>query len=485
MVRIFYTLIILAVIGLGFVDAERLKKDDAKAAKARLKEVKKDWKRATAAEKLIKLKRIKRENEKSVAKWLLDVVEDDDSDVVAARATLILAGWDEESDIKSLVKIYNKAKDPSRRAAILRWFGKFDSNAPLVELKKIGMTKDDSAVTATHALADVDITETWTFVFLIGQGSSNPKARIAAARHLLAVGDERGLEVLDDFRKVEEAAEAAHAAIGTGLEVEAVKRVAKLSAKTMRTKPGQTAYFYGSLLARITEPAAYEAVTSSAPGSTKYLCYFEYMWWLVGFNRHKVNVGTALDGIDKDTDDAILNGLRMLQRVSEKLGLGDAKDVKDVLPALLDHENKEVTQHALLAAAATRVIDKDAEKKIETWIGHDEPDFKAAALLAAGQMGMKKHRVAAINMLQDGCWYVQSAALDFLLRVRSAKDADTLLAFIEEQKSGRLFAEAIALLVDLTGQDHGDDLEKWKEWLAANKEFTKQKQSLQTLRGVP
>ncbi|MEE9312179.1 MAG: hypothetical protein V3V10_07165 [Planctomycetota bacterium] len=485
MARIFYTLMIIFAFSISAVDAERLKKDDAKAAKSRLKEVKKSWKRATAADKILHMKRITRENEKTVAKWLLDVVEDDESDVVAGRATKIIAGWDEEADVKKLIKIYNKVKEPSRRAAILRWLGRFDANAPLSELKKIGMTKDESAVTAIRALVDVDISETWTFVYLIAKGSRNPQARIDATAYLLANDDERGIEVLESFKTVEAAAEAAHAAIGGDSEVAAVRIVAKLAPAAMRKKPGEGAPYYGSLLSRLTQQGSHEAINSSAPRNKSGICYFEYQWWLVGFNRDKANIELALSSIDKDKDEAILTGLRILQRVNTKLGLGDTKDVKEALAPLFEHDNSDVATHALLAAAATRALDENTESTIDAWVADKNPDRRACALLAAGTMELKKHRSEAINMLQDSSWYVQSAALDFLLRVRSATNAGAILAFVEAQGSGRLFAEGIALLVDLTDQDHGDDLKKWRVWLGENKDFTKAKQKLKTLRGVP
>lgn len=484
MSRIFYTLVILSALLLGTVNAERMKGDEAKSAKKRLKDVKKEWKKATSADKILLLGRLSRENERTVSKWLLDVIEDDESDTVASRAAKTMSAWDEEDDVKKLIKVYNKVKEPSRRTAILRWLGRFESSSPLVELRKIGMTKDASAVAAVHALADVDIVETWDFISSIGKGSRNLDARIAATIHLFNKSDNCSLEALAKLKTLESAAEAAHAAIGTEYEVEAIKLVMRLSSSARRTKPGQRAHYYGSLIARVTEAGSFEAIYSARP-SPKSLAYAEYRWWLAGFNRYKVNTDIALDQVDNNDDKDILIGLRMLQRVARKLELGAAKDVAEAITPLLGNEDSKIATHAMLAAASTHACDEVLELLIEAWLADDAPDLKATALLAAGQMKLDKFRANAINMLLDDCWYVQSAALDYLLKVRSTDDAEKILAYVEEQKSGRLFAEGLALLVDLTGQDHGDDLNKWKEWLDANKDFTKQDQTLESLRGVP
>lgn len=476
---LFGALLIAAVPG-GAADV--LKGDDAKDAKERLKDVKKSWKTATKADKLVLLRTLERLPEKTVGHFLEDVIADDADDLVAERAAFALARHGDPKDAGELDKLFKKAKTPGRRAACVRWLGMFGVDAPLKDLKKYALHEDESAEAAVLALADINTDDAWNAVDAAAQSAKQLLARRAAIARLLARPDSRGIEALAGSAGLEEAAWAAHFAIGKDNETAALKKVLEFAAKPMKATPGARPNYFGSLLGRLTKQESHEAVVAAKVDRQFEI---ETGWWLISHNRAKTEYATASRWLQDEDKDDILNGLRYLQRLPEPLTGDSLKLATEALKPLLDNADDDISAHALFTCVAAGACKEELEKKIESWLKDDKPFRRAAALLAAGRAGLSVHANRAVELLADVSWYVQSAALDCLLNLRAGFAAADVLAYARKQAEGRMFSEAIALLVDLTGQDFGDLLDKWDDWLKANDKFEPAKQKLQSLRGVP
>lgn len=463
--------------------ADTLKGDEAKDAKSRLREVKRAWKKASKAEKLVFLRELARLPEKSVGHFLEDVVEDDEDDFVAERAAWALVRHGDPEDGEELVKIFKKSKTPERRAACLRWLGQFGEEAPIKDLKKFAYDEDDSAAAAVKAFADINDEAAWTEVDGVAQAGENPGARRTACALLLEKGDKRGIEALAKFTNLEDAAWAAHFAVETPLETDALKQVLEIAKKPIRIKSGKRPHYFGSLLARVNATESHETIAST---SLSNVFDAEVGWWLISRNKAGAEYKVASRWLKDDDKDDQLNGLRYLQRIPEVLTGDDLKLANIALKALLDSADDDVVAHAMLTATQCGACKEEVRTKVQAWLKDEKAFRKAAALLVAGKAGISEHANVALDALtrEDETWYVLSAALDCLLNLRPGFAAREVLIFAQKQEEGRLFSEAIALLVDLTGQDFGDLLDKWEEWFKANEKFTVATRKLESLRGV-
>lgn len=461
--------------------ADVLKGDEAKDAKVRLRELKRDWKKASKADKIVILNELSRLPEKTVGNFLEDVVQDDEDDSVAAHAAWALVRHGDPDDADELMKAYKKAKNAGRRGAALRWLGLYGENAPLKDLREIALGQDPSGEFAARAIADIGSQSAWDELEAIAKSSKLPEARRVAVAALLKHGDKRGVECLSNSANLEDAAWAAHFSVGTALETDALKQVLEIAKRPYKLAAGKRPHYFGSLLARITTQESHEA---AAAGGTNTAFDAEVGWWLISCNRADAAFKAAARWLkDEDTAD-ILNGLRYLQRLPTPLKGDDASAAAEAIAPLLEHKDDEVVAHALFTSVSTGVCKDAREKKVNDWLKDEKAFRRAAALLTAGKSGMKKTDDRAIELLNDESWFVQSAALDCLLHLRPRTCDWAVLDFAEKQGDGRLFAEAIALLVDLTGKDFGDVLDKWNEWLKANEKWEVQKRKLESLRGV-
>lgn len=463
--------------------ADKLDGEQAKAAKERLKEIKKDWKKADKATRMSRVRELARLPERTVGSFLVDVLDDDESDDVALAAAWALVYHNDPADARTLTKSFNKAKTPGRRAACVRWLGLYGAEAPLKELRKIALDADASAEAATHAIADIKSDDAWNAIEAVAQSAKLPEARRTAMARLLAAGDKRGVETMSGSANLEDAAWAAHFAIGTPLETEALKQVLEFAKRPFKVAAGKRPHFFGSLLARLTALESHQAVVAAASGlSNQYDA--EIGWWLISVNRGAAAYKAASRWLQSDEVENVLNGLRYLQRLPEPMAGDELKLAAEALAPLLAHVSDDVVAHAMLTCLVAGACKDAVEAKAAEWLKDDKTFRRAAALLAAGRAGMNASD-RALELLKDDCWYVQSAALDCLLRLRPASCAWEVLAYAEKQSEGRMFSEAIALLCDLTGQDFGDLTEKWSEWLKANEKFSVPARKLETLRGVP
>jgi hypothetical protein len=462
--------------------ADELKGDDAKAAKDRLKEVKREWKKAGKPEKLILLHELSRYPEKTVGRFLEGVVADEDDDRVASRAAWALVRHGDPKDGDSLVKLIRKAATPERRAACLRWLGLYGDEAPLKDLRKFALDKDDSAEAALRAIADIGSEDAWKATDEVAQGGANDGARRTACALLLERADRRGLEALVKFTQLEDAAWVAHFAVGNELETDALKHVLEAARKSPRVAAGKRPHYFGSLLARIEAPESHQAVIATRLPEAYDA---EIGWWLISRNRAGAEYKPASRWLQSDDRDNRLNGLRYLQRLPEHLAGDDLKLATEALKTLLEAPDDDVAAHAMLTAISAGACKEEVRSKVEAWLKDDKPFRRASALLTAGKAAIAQHANRAIDLLVDECWYVQSAALDCLLHLRPGFCAGKVLEYAKAQGEGRLFSEAIALLVDLTGRDYGDALDKWEAWVKENETFSVAPRKLDSLRGVP
>jgi hypothetical protein len=211
----------------------------------------------------------------------------------------------------------------------------------------------------------------------------------------------------------------------------------------------------------------------------------EIGWWLISRNRAGARVEDATRWLRSEDKDNILNGLRYVQRLPEHATGDGLKLANETLKPLLESADDDIASHALFTCISTGACRDEVEKKVEDWLKDALPVRRAAALLAAGQARISAHAQRAMKLLDDEFWYVQSAALDCLLNLRATFVVEPVLNYAKKHAQGRMFSEAIALLVDLTGQDFGDLLDKWQEWITANPGLEPAKQKLTSLRGVP
>jgi HEAT repeat protein len=350
------------------------------------------------------------------------------------------------------------------------------------DLRKAALDDDASAEHAVSALVDIDTEAAWNVIETVAQTAKFGDARKAAVSSLLTKGDRRGIDNISRAANAEEAAWMAHFAIGTDLETDALKAVLEHARKPVTLARGARPQYFGSLLARLTRLESHQAVASA---SINQMYETEKGWWLISCNRASTDARAATRWLRDDKPDTILNGLRYLQRVPEPLAGDDLKLITDALAPLIKHENDDVLGHALLTAIATGACRDEAIAAAEAWLKDDKPLRRATALIALGRAGHKPAAARAIELLKDEAWYVQSAALDCLLHLRAVECAGAVFEYVKAQPVGRLFSEGIALLVDLTGQDFGDELNKWEQWLKDNPGFSAAERKLESLRGVP
>jgi len=482
--RLFLVLALLIALPGLVVVADKLEGDAAKEAKARAREIKKEWKKLSKAEKLPLIVELGRLPDSTVADFLQDVIADEADDDTAGVAARALARHNEPGNVKDLLKLYNRAQTPTRRAAIVRWLGQYGDKSPLADLKKMAVVDDAAAEAATLALADLNTADGWSALDMVAQTGKSQNARRTAAAKLITAGDKRGIEGLEKLGNLEDASYAAHAAIGTEHETAALKQVLALAQKKVALKPGERPHLFGSLLARARLQASHDAIAEALPRIDKGLD-IETGWWAVSVNRGPARLSVADRWLGSDDPDVVINGLRLLQRVPKRLEGDELKSATASLEPLLSHANEDVAIHALLTCATTGAAKSKFEDTVSKWLKSDKPLLRAAAILAAGRAALEDHRLRALELLKDPSWFVVSAALDYLLRLRPPEAAAQVLELAKTQGEGRLFAEAIALLCDLTGQDHGDALEKWESWLATNADFKPVDRKLPSLRGVP
>lgn len=483
------TILILAICALCAAfstvqSADKLEGDARDEARDRLKVIKKSWDEATKAEKFAHLRQLSTLPERKIGNFLEDVMTDDDEDHdVAGRAAWALAMHGDLDDADELEKAFKRAKTAERRAAVIRWLGLFGAEK-MKEISSAALDDDASAEPAVLALTDVGTDEAWDAIEVIAQAGKSAAAKKTAIGLLLEKGDPRGVEVLGNARGLEDAAAAAHFAVGTDLETDALKVVLNFARRSGAVSNGKRPHFFGSLLARLTKIESHQAVLS-AVGELNRSLDTETGWWLISVNRAPIGAG-GVKGWLKDNDkDDILKGLRYIQRLPKPYRGDDLKFANERLAALLDHKDDDIVAHTMFSCVSTGACEDKLGQKIAVWIKNDSPDRRAAALLAAGQSGAKKHADRAVELLKDQSWYVRSAALDCLLRLRPEGGAVHVLELAKTEAAGRIFAECLALLVDLTGEDFGDELKDWKDWLAGNEAYKTQARKLDTLRGVP
>lgn len=482
--RLILAILVAVILPCAFVAADKLEGEAAKEAKARAREIKKDWKKLSKSEKLPLLAELGRLPDSTVGDFLQDVISDDLDDDTAGVAARALARHNEPGNVKDLLRLYTRAQSPTRKAVIVRWLGQYGDKSPLADLKKMAQGEDAVAEAAVLALADLNTPEGWSAVDMVALTGKSATARRVGAQRLIAAGDKRGVEAIGKLGNLEDAAFAAHAAIGTALETDAVRQVLTLARTAPALKPGERPHLFGSLLARVRAQASHDAIAGALGGLHRSL-ETETGWWLVSVNRAQPKFAAAERWLDADDPDVVLNGLRLLQRATQRFEGDELKAAGAALEPLLAHENEDVAIHALLTCAATGAAKSKFEQGVRAWLKSDKPLLRATAILAAGRANLDDHRLRALELLKDESWFVVSAALDCLLRLRPPEAAAPVLELARTQGEGRLFAEAIALLVDLTGQDHGDAIDKWEKWLAENADYKPAERKLQSLRGVP
>lgn len=474
--------IVIVAAGVVAFAANDMEPEQRREARKRLREIRRAWDDADRAMKLTYLRELARYPDRSVGRFLDDVMtEPDVHDDVASQAAWALGRHGDPDDFDVLDKAYTRAGTAERRAAIARWMGMFGEEAALDDLRRIAVGDDASARAAVLALRDLDSEPARDAVAVCARAGKYSDASRLATRLLLGWGDERGLEGLESAGDLADAALAAHAAIGTELETSALRIVLNHARKAPAPADDKRPHEFASLLARLADVESHRAVLEAAGGlQGKY--DVELGWWLTSVNRAGIGFDAAASWLEGDE---VLRGLRCLQRLPAPLS-GDAlQSAGEAIQPLIESEDDNVAAHAMFTAVSTGACEDALAEKIAAWIDDEDPFRRAAAMLAAGRKGLSEHADRALELLDDEHWYVQSAALDALLRLRPAGCAARLLEFARAQRQGRLYSEALVLLADLAGVDHGDDFRKWTEWLAENEEFTPADRKLDSLRGVP
>jgi HEAT repeat protein len=204
---------------------------DAKALRERLREIRKAWPKASKCERIEFLAELRGESENSVDDFLIEVLEKDADFDTASEAARTLVFHKVAKDAKDLMRTFGRVKEPERRAACLRWLGRYGGEAPLVQLKDVAITDDGSAAAAAQALAETGSPDALKHLETVASISKSSEARKWATAGLLALGDKRGLDPLAKLANIEDASFAAHFTIGGELERDALREVLKFAAK--------------------------------------------------------------------------------------------------------------------------------------------------------------------------------------------------------------------------------------------------------------
>lgn len=464
---------------------------DAKALRERLRDIKKAWPKAPKSERLEFLAELRAESENSVDDFLLSVLDTEADPDTASEAARALVAHKVAKDAKNLLRSYSKAKEPLRRAACLRWLGRYGAEAPLAQLKEVAITDDGSAPAATQALAEAATPEALKHLETIASISKSAEARRLACAGLLTLGDKRGLDPLGKLASIEDAAFAAHFAVGGALETDALREVLKFATKRVSLGVGVRPHLFASLLARLTKAESHKALLEAATGLDKSVAP-EVTWWVLAYSQGEPDLDLALGLLRKEEPDDIIAGLRYLQRTPKPLEGDKLARATAALQPLTTHKEEKVQAHTFLAAASCGIASDDFWAATTDWFSSESPTKRAcmllvsARLVAAGKAPMSGAIAAANSVAKSESWFVVTAALEFIRVWRFAGfggQGERVLEVAKTWGAGRVFNEAIGLLVDLTGQDFGDDIKKWEEWVKANPDFKPVEGRLSTLRG--
>lgn len=465
---------------------------DAKAMRDRLRDIKKAWPKAPKSERLEFLSELRGESENSVDDFLLAVLDAEADLDTASEAARALVAHKVSKDAKNLLRSYSKAKEPLRRAACLRWLGRYGAEAPVAQLKDVAITDDGSAPAAAQALAEAATPDALKHLETVASISKSAEARKWACAGLLTAGDKRGLEPLGKLASIEDAAFAAHFAVGGALETDALREVLKFAAKRVNLGVGVRPHLFASFLARLAKPESHKVMLEAATGLDKSVAP-EVTWWVLAYSQGEPDLELALGLLRKEEPDDIIAGLRYLQRAPRPLEGDKLARATAALQPLTKHKEEKVQAHAFLAAATCGVEPGEFwAAATEDWFSSEAPTKLAcillvsARLVAAGKAPMLGAIATANSVAKSESWFVVTAALEFIRVWRFAGfggQGERVLEVARKWGAGRVFNEAIALLVDLTGQDFGDDLRKWEEWVKANPDFKPVESKLPTLRG--
>ncbi|MCC6150161.1 MAG: HEAT repeat domain-containing protein [Planctomycetes bacterium] len=472
-------LIALAVLVALLVPAQ----GDSKATRERLREIKKAWPKAPKSERMEFLSELRGEGENSVDDFLLSVLDSEADFDTASEAARVLVAHKQPKDAKDLLRSYTRAKEPLRRAACLRWLGRYGADAPLTQLKDIAITDDGSAPAAAQALAEAGTTDALKHLDTVASISKNAEARKWGTAGLLALADKRGLDPLGKLANIEDASFAAHFAIGGALETDALREVLKFATKRVNLGVGVRPHLFASFLARLSKPESHKALLEAEKGLDKSVGP-EVTWWVLAYSQGEPNLDVALNLMGREEADDIIAGLRYLQRTPQVLEGDKLASALESLAPLFAHKDDKVIAHAMLAACTCGARSDALVALLKSWAEDSgKATRRACALLCAALAKDAAFKERALALMSDSSWFVAGAALEYGRALRLPESAASAFTLAKTTGSGRLFNEAIGLLVDLTGQDFGDDLKKWEEWLAANKEFKPIEGKLPSLRG--
>jgi hypothetical protein len=462
--------------------AQKLRGDEAREARNRLRDIRRDWRDANKAEKYRLLQQLTRYPETTVTRFLEEVATSDEDHDVAAWAIYTIVQHGDASDLRSLLRHFSRLRDDERKVAFVRWLGGYGEDAPLEVLREAATEDGEIARAATHAIADAGTPGALDMLVDIANKARFQPARRAAAARLLLAGDARGVDALKSVSGLEQAAFAAHSAIGTELETKALEQV--LAHARGDWRDDDRPHYFGSLLARLEHKASHDLVMEGI-GSLRRHYDEELSAWVASVNRAGVRLTEVGRWLTSEDRARRLDALRALQRQPEPFKDAELEVANEALLPMLQGEDAEIAAHALLACIATGARADEAAELVAKWLEDENPELRAAALLATGQGGLSTHAERVTELLADDVWYVVSAALDCVLNLRLTAAAPAILEVAKRHGEGRLFGEALVLLEDLTGQRHGDRLELWEEWLGENETIEPAERVHKSLRGVP
>jgi hypothetical protein len=475
----------LALLAAAFapVHGERLRGEDAREARNHLREVRRLWPSLHAAARREQLTLLARMPEQSVGKFLEELLTSEQHEAVLSGAAWALVRHGDSGDIRTLLRLHGRARTDAQRSACVRWLGLYGRDAPVADLRRIALGRDDSASAALYALWDAKPASLAEDVAEIGEKSANEAARRAAVGWLLEQGHERGLVMLRAVNNLEAASRLAHHAVGGALETAALGHVLRRVQDGTVLRDGERPHYFGSLLARLRLDASQRAVLDAESRIHRQL-EPELRWWFISVNRAPLNWDVLKPFLVHDSREERIHGLRMIQRARPVFGEGQSEAADRILAELLVVNDAELLTHAVLACAATGIAPSELAERVTAWMASDDTEQRAAALLAAGHAKLTDQGPRAMELLEDPAWYVRSAALDALLHLRPTGAARAALTLARREEDGRLFSEAIALLCDLTGQDFGELLDRWGTWLDDHPEFEVRPRGRDSLRGV-
>lgn len=179
------------------------------------------------------------------------------------------------------------------------------------------------------------------------------------------------------------------------------------------------------------------------------------------------NVARALGGVsDRRAVDVLIEALKDKSkwvRYDAAWSLGQLKDGRSLEPLRIAFRDPDRDVRSNAADALSRLGTKGVAALL-TEIKNEDPNVRELAAGALGSSGDAQALLPLLSALKDQSGSVRHSAAYGL---RNFNDRRSLHALVEALKDGDTFVRQVASqsLQEMTGQDFGQDAERWLDWI--------------------